>query len=559
MKKLTKDQEFLIIFASVIFTLIFVNFPLFIKSLANNNKFAFPKIKNLASELEIPQFRQKEQAFWNNFKEINFSEEESTETLPESTETLLIDHNETDKTYQRFLLIGDSSMYELSTVLNYDLRIVHNIKNVRLDYRASTGLNNINNYNWYEKTPEFIQSYKADVLIVMFGADEAQEILKHPEESNIILTAQWKQEYRKKVDQYLQIISNSPVKKVYWIGQPISNLDHYNTVYPELNKIYKEVSQKYPKIEFIDTWQTFAINNQFSHSMTDKSGKKGYVRVSDGLHFTDHGARVLGESILDYMIKDQVFNSKSSQIELAGNSSLNQQVKTTENLENLDNNKEKLEKENYEKFLLIGDSTMYDLSVILNHDLRKNYNVKNIRLDYRVSSGLNRLDYYNWQEKTPQFIESYQADVLIVIFGGNDDQDILDSQGKYHSQLSEGWQQTYRERVEKYAEAVSNSSVKKIYWIGQPISNVGRFNKFFPVLNKIYREVSENHPKIEFVDTWNAFSQNGKFSPIMTDKSGKKAYVRISDGVHFTSHGARILGELIMEEMAEDQVIPINQ
>jgi uncharacterized protein len=559
MKKLTKDQEFLIIFASVIFTLIFVNFPLFIKSLANNNKFAFPQIKNLASELEIPQFRQKEQAFWNNFKEINFSEEESTETLPESTETLLIDHNETDKTYQRFLLIGDSSMYELSTVLNYDLRIVHNIKNVRLDYRASTGLNNINNYNWYEKTPEFIQSYKADVLIVMFGADEAQEILKHPEESNIILTAQWKQEYRKKVDQYLQIISNSPVKKVYWIGQPISNLDHYNTVYPELNKIYKEVSQKYPKIEFIDTWQTFAINNQFSHSMTDKSGKKGYVRVSDGLHFTDHGARVLGESILDYMIKDQVFNSKSSQIELAGNSSLNQQVKTTENLENLDNNKEKLEKENYEKFLLIGDSTMYDLSVILNHDLRKNYNVKNIRLDYRVSSGLNRLDYYNWQEKTPQFIESYQADVLIVIFGGNDDQDILDSQGKYHSQLSEGWQQTYRERVEKYAEAVSNSSVKKIYWIGQPISNVGRFNKFFPVLNKIYREVSENHPKIEFVDTWNAFSQNGKFSPIMTDKSGKKAYVRISDGVHFTSHGARILGELIMEEMAEDQVIPINQ
>jgi uncharacterized protein len=559
MKKLTKDQEFLIIFASVIFTLIFVNFPLFIKSLANNNKFAFPQIKNLASELEIPQFRQKEQAFWNNFKEINFSEEESTETLPESTETLLIDHNETDKTYQRFLLIGDSSMYELSTVLNYDLRIVHNIKNVRLDYRASTGLNNINNYNWYEKTPEFIQSYKADVLIVMFGADEAQEILKHPEESNIILTAQWKQEYRKKVDQYLQIISNSPVKKVYWIGQPISNLDHYNTVYPELNKIYKEVSQKYPKIEFIDTWQTFAINNQFSHSMTDKSGKKGYVRVSDGLHFTDHGARVLGESILDYMIKDQVFNSKSSQIELAGNSSLNQQVKTTENLENLDNNKEKLEKENYEKFLLIGDSTMYDLSVILNHDLRKNYNVKNIRLDYRVSSGLNRLDYYNWQEKTPQFIESYQADVLIVIFGGNDDQDILDSQGKYHSQLSEGWQQTYRERVEKYAEAVSNSSVKKIYWIGQPISNVGRFNKFFPVLNKIYREVSENHPKIEFVDTWNAFSQNGKFSPIMTDKSGKKAYVRISDGVHFTAHGARILGELIMEEMAEDQVIPINQ
>lgn len=223
----------------------------------------------------------------------------------------------------------------------------------------------------------------------------------------------------------------------------------------------------------------------------------------------------------------------------------NPQIKTNININ----------KPTYDRFLLIGDSTMYDLSIVLNYDLRKLYHVKNVRLDYRVSTGLNRLDYYNWIEKTPQFIESYQADVLIVIFGGNDDQGIIDDQGQYHEELSEAWQKTYRERVEKYAQTVSNSSLKKMYWIGQPISNVARYNQFYPVINKIYREVSAKYPKIEFVDTWNSFAINSNFSPIMPDKSGKKAYVRISDGVHFTDHGARILGQLVIDQMLKDQVI----
>lgn len=248
---------------------------------------------------------------------------------------------------------------------------------------------------------------------------------------------------------------------------------------------------------------------------------------------------------------DQNFASNSVELELPENPPLVADISTNKSAKNLNLK----EKETYDRFLLIGDSTMYDLSVILNYDLRILYQIKNVRLDYRVSTGLNRIDYYNWFEKTPEFIEGYQPDVLIVIFGGNEDQDILDSQGQYHSALSQDWQQIYGERVEKYAQILSNSSVKKVYWIGQPISNVGRFNKFFPVLNEIYREVSAKHPKIEFVDTWNAFAIKGNFSPIMPNKSGKKAYVRISDGVHFTEHGARILGELVIDQMVKDQII----
>ncbi len=265
----------------------------------------------------------------------------------------------------------------------------------------------------------------------------------------------------------------------------------------------------------------------------------------DELALWNHFKEINSEEI------DQNFASNSVELELPEIPPLVEDISIHKSTENINLN----QKESYDRFLLIGDSTMYDLSVILNYDLRILYRIKNVRLDYRVSTGLNRIDYYNWFEKTPQFIEGYQADVLIVIFGGNDDQDILDSQGEYHSTLSQDWQQTYRERVEKYAQILSNSSVKKVYWIGQPISNVGRFNKFYPVLNQIYQEVSTKHPKIEFVDTWNAFAIKGNFSPIMPDKSGKKAYVRISDGVHFTEHGARILGELVIDQMVKDQII----
>ncbi len=452
----------------------------------------------------------------------------------------------TNQPYGKFLLIGDSTMSDLSPVINYDLRKLYYVKNVRLDDKVSTGLNRTDFYDWYAKTTESITSYQPDVLMVIFGANDAQDIVDDQGKSHPKFTEEWKQTYRERVERYAKLVSDSSVKKIYWIGQPMSNINKYNKFYPLINEIYRDVVKNYPKIQFIETWDSFTLNGKFASILPNKLGIKAPVRLNDGVHFSEHGATIIADLILDKMITDKVITNNQITSQTPPPQQKPEQKIIT-----------KVEKpsESYERFLLIGDSIMYDLGTSINYNLRKSYQVKNIKLSYKVSTGLNRIDFYDWYAKTPPLIQSYQPDVLIVIFGGNDDQDILDYQGKYHVISTEGWKNTYRERVERYAKLVSDSSVKKVYWIGHPISNVGRFNKFFPIVNEIYRDVIKDYPKIEFVDTWDTFAIDGKFSPIIPNKSGKKSYVRISDGVHYTEHGANILGDFIIDKMADDHII----
>lgn len=209
----------------------------------------------------------------------------------------------------------------------------------------------------------------------------------------------------------------------------------------------------------------------------------------------------------------------------------------------------------YKSFLLLGDSIMLDLGTQIQYALRKDYNLTNVKLDYKVSSGLNRIDYYDWYARTTKIINNYHPDVLIVMFGGNDDQDITDAEGKYKRALTEEWKKTYRARVERYAKLVSSSSVRQVYWIGQPMSNRPRYQKYFLVLNDIYSQVSKSYPKIKFISTWEAFSVGGKYAQVVADKSGKKRYVKINDGVHFTTHGARIIGGIIIDKMVQDKIL----
>ncbi len=209
----------------------------------------------------------------------------------------------------------------------------------------------------------------------------------------------------------------------------------------------------------------------------------------------------------------------------------------------------------YRKFLFIGDSVMFDLGTQLQYSLKEKYNIADTKIDYKVSSGLNRIDYYDWYARTSQIIKDYRPDVVILLFGGNDTQDITDSQGKYRAILTPEWQQAYQERVQKYAKLLDSSSVRKVYWVGQSISNKSSYIKAFPIMNDIYKTASKSSSKIEFISTWDRFAEAGKFVPVVADKLGKRGYVKVNDGVHFTSHGAQIISDVIVDEMAKDKIL----
>ncbi len=316
-----RDREILLIVTSVILTLIFSNLSLFLKSFSAT-PFASPEIKQAARQIEIDGFRKSEQDFWSKIKDINFdSLPKKSENAPvkTATQSTVIPQKPAKKTtaakpkltvpYRKFLFIGDSVMFDLGTQLQYSLKEQYNIADTKIDYKASSGLNRIDYYDWYARTSQIIKDYRPDVIIVLFGGNDTQDITDSQGKYRAILTPEWQQVYQERVQKYAKLLDSSSVRKVYWVGQSISNKSSYIKAFPIMNDIYKTASKSSSKIEFISTWDRFAEAGKFVPVVADKLGKRGYVKVNDGVHFTSHGAQIISDLIVDKMAKDKILKA----------------------------------------------------------------------------------------------------------------------------------------------------------------------------------------------------------------------------------------------------------
>jgi uncharacterized protein len=313
-----RDKEILLIATSVILTLIFTNLSLFLKSFSST-PFASPEIKQAARQIEMDGFRKSEQDFWSKIKDIDFDKTPSKSAKTEQKSAIqakkeivkpakkpIVAKPKLTKPYRKFLFIGDSVMLDLGTQLQYTLKEKYNIADTKLDYKVSSGLNRIDYYDWYARTSELINDYQPDVIIVLFGGNDTQDINDYQGKYRVIMTKEWQKAYQERVDKYAELLKYSSVQKVYWVGQSISNKSFYLNQFPIMNDIYKKASKVSGRIQFISTWDTFAEGGQFTPVVADKSGKRGYVKVNDGLHFTSHGAQIISDLIVDKMAADKV-------------------------------------------------------------------------------------------------------------------------------------------------------------------------------------------------------------------------------------------------------------
>lgn len=320
-----KDSRFLLITGLVSISLAIMHGSLFIKSLGNS-KLANNQLKQAASQVETKGFRKKEQKFWDSIKEFNFDDTSRNHQNPNNQNQQKIESSEPaqepktkspelteqEKPLTRFLLVGDSIMYTFGVEFkNAAQKSDYKFDEIEVVYENSTGLNRIDYFDWYQKTNQVVSKYQPDAVVVLFGGNDAQDIRDKDGKYRTELTPEWKAAYRERVERYAKQLDKSSVRKVYWIGHPISNQSRPNQFFPIFNEIYRDVSQSYPKIEFIDNWETFAANGKFTPSVADKSGKKGRVRVQDGYHFTHHGAKILVDNFIETMKDDGVLQKKA--------------------------------------------------------------------------------------------------------------------------------------------------------------------------------------------------------------------------------------------------------
>jgi hypothetical protein len=184
-------------------------------------------------------------------------------------------------------------------------------------------------------------------------------------------------------------------------------------------------------------------------------------------------------------------------------------------------------------------------------------------LDYKVSSGLSRPDFFDWPEHFRQQIPVKDPDIVVVTFGGNDAQGLSNIGGTFivgqpSGVVGEGdtggvsdaeWRAEYGRRVGEVMDFLSAEG-RTLVWVGIPNDDDPAFTARLAVQNEVVKAELAERPHVVFIDTWSRFSgRDGNWAEYVIDpRDGQGKDVRSDvDGFHLNENGAEILALDIAE------------
>jgi uncharacterized protein len=191
-------------------------------------------------------------------------------------------------------------------------------------------------------------------------------------------------------------------------------------------------------------------------------------------------------------------------------------------------------KDNRLRVLVVGDSLAADLGIGISRVLDGSRFVA--KVDARESTGLARPDYFDWPAQTAADVSRFHPDVVVAMFGANDNQGVLVGDSGIAFGTSE-WRTEYARRVGALMRSVTSSG-PAVVWVGMPTMSSASLANSMRGLNDIYRSQAARHADVVYVDTWALFSgPNGRYTAFLPNGSGQQELVRQPDGVHLTAAG----------------------
>jgi len=201
---------------------------------------------------------------------------------------------------------------------------------------------------------------------------------------------------------------------------------------------------------------------------------------------------------------------------------------------------------------IAGDSMMGLPGMALVNRSNKTRLVKPL-LDYHISSGLCRPDFFNWPAQVQSQVKAFHPGAAAVMFGANDNQAVQTASGKVYQFESDGWKKEYRRRVSALIELLFDGGVRRIYWIGQPVMPDATFNRQLQVLNEIYRSEAEKHDGVQYIDAYALLSSgSGGYAQYLRDSDGEMQQVREADGEHLTYAGGMRIADAVMAAIEKE-------
>lgn len=213
------------------------------------------------------------------------------------------------------------------------------------------------------------------------------------------------------------------------------------------------------------------------------------------------------------------------------------------------------------KVLMLGDSLVATgIGALLERRLDNHPHVVCYRKG-KSSSGLARPDFFDWPMEAKAHMEWRKPDLVIVILGGNDGQDLTrrsNGQGRRVAWDHEDWPSAYRERVDDFLGRVTTDDTR-VLWLGLPHMGMRSLEKKLTIIRDVQQNAVEAlGDKGVYLDT----------VPFVTTEDGdlleqakvgpkdKLQTLRAKDGIHFTMAGSEYFADLVYPRVLEALELP---
>ncbi len=172
-----------------------------------------------------------------------------------------------------------------------------------------------------------------------------------------------------------------------------------------------------------------------------------------------------------------------------------------------------------------------------------------IDIDYRISTGLARPDYFDWPAHMSTVISDQEPpEAIVYMVGGNDDQAMRLQSTRLEVATPE-WLEEYRRRVGVMMDVTAYADTRLIWVLLPPMAEERREN-ISNQINEIITSQASQRPWVSAIDLDDLFvNDQGAYDQFVDDPQGEQQLARQADGVHITEAGSRWVADRLWDEI----------
>jgi hypothetical protein len=203
-----------------------------------------------------------------------------------------------DGLIKRVVVFGDSQAQGVAGGLQ---RVLIDDPRYKVLNRSHPGAALVHSENeWLGPITGFVDKDKAQIAVVMFGANDRLDLRDEDGKYVHFRTDEWRAAYARRADRILTTLSSARLK-IVWCGNPIARSPQYSADMSYINDIFAGEVAHFGG-EFLPLWTVIADNQgQFTAYGPDRSGVTERLRNDDGIHFTAAGYELIAERVISVL------------------------------------------------------------------------------------------------------------------------------------------------------------------------------------------------------------------------------------------------------------------